>query len=205
MINRNAQMIATIRSDEKKPIRKFAQREEMYSAVNEGLGGVSISYLEFGVWKGESLKIWTAINTDPRSRFYGFDSFEGLPEVWKHGFGSATGKEKFDVGGTMPSGLDARVKLVKGWFQHTLGTFLNETELPHPIVVHIDSDLHSSALYVLSSLDRLLRAGDIIMFDEYASPSNEYLAWEEYKSAFMRKANCIAMSDGWNQAAFALA
>jgi O-methyltransferase len=197
-------MLATIQRDGSATIRKCSRREEMYSAVNEALGKVAISYLEFGVWKGESLEKWTAINTDAQSRFYGFDSFEGLPEPWNHSFGKAIGTDTFDVGGMLPTMKDARVRFVKGWFQHTVRDFLRHTELPHPIVVHVDSDLYSSALYVLCTLDSILERGDVIMFDEYNSPSHEYLAWEEYKRVFMRNAECIAMSDRWTQAAFVM-
>ncbi len=203
-INRNAQMLGTIHGYEQQPIRKCTCRQEMYSVVHETLGNIAISYIEFGVWKGESLGEWIGINTDAGSRFYGFDSFEGLPEEWDRYFGKTTGKDVFDVGGVIPTIKDARVKFVKGWFQRTLSNFLRNTQLPHPIVVHIDSDLHSSALYVLCTLDPFLKAADVIIFDEYSSPSHEYLAWEEYKRAFMRNAKCIAMSDRWTQAAFVL-
>jgi O-methyltransferase len=203
-VNTNAQMLAKIREYERKSIQSFTNRIQMYSAVNEFLTGVAISYLEFGVWKGKSLKAWTEINANAESRFYGFDSFEGLPEEWSHGFGRATAKGEFDVNGAVPQFADSRVKFFKGWFQHTLRGFLDGAELLHPIVVHIDCDLHSSALYVLAMLDSFLKKGDVVMFDEYNSPCHEYLAWEEYKSAFMREAECIAMSDRWRQAAFLL-
>jgi hypothetical protein len=197
-------MFAAIHGYEQESVRRFANRVQMYSAVNERLGDIPITYLEFGVWKGESLQAWTNLNTNQRSRFYGFDSFEGLPEQWDHGFGHATVKRQFNLNGAMPAVSDSRVKLVKGWFQHTLRGFLHETEIHHPVVVHVDSDLHSSAMYTLCTLDPILQSCDIIMFDEYTSPSNEYLAWEEYKRAFMRRAECIAMSDRWSQVSFVL-
>ena len=205
VLNRNSQMLATIRSYLSNDIAMFANREEMFSAVNRRLGNKGITYLEFGVWKGDSLRAWTGINADETSRFYGFDSFEGLPEDWVKGFGHATARGQFGLAGAMPSIQDSRVTLVNGWFQETLRNFLHSTELIHPIVVHNDSDLHSSTLYTLSTLDSFLQPGDIIIFDEYSSPSHEYLAWEEYKRAFMRNAECIAMSDHWTQAAFEIA
>lgn len=202
VLNRNSQMLATIKSHSSGDIEVFAKREEMFCAVNERLENRRIAYLEFGVWKGDSLRAWTDINTNEKSCFYGFDSFEGLPEHWVKGFGHATVQGQFGLSGVMPSIQDARVTLINGWFQETLRNFLQSTELAHPIVVHNDSDLHSSTLYTLCTLDPILQAGDIIIFDEYSSPSHEYLAWEQYKRAFMRKSKCIAMSDHWTQAAF---
>jgi hypothetical protein len=203
VVNRNAQMLDAIRRYDQPSVAKRDHKKEMYRAVNERLGGGPITFLEFGVLKGETLRTWTSINTHAASRFFGFDSFEGLPETWNHGFWVHE-KGCFDVGGVMPVIEDPRVKLIKGWFQQTLPTFLKETDLGHPIVLHIDSDLHSSALYVLCNLDSKLKSGDIVMFDEYTSPSNEYLAWEEYKHAFMRTAECIAMGNSWTQISFVI-
>src|SRR6266853_1106223 len=202
-INRNADMMATIRGYEANAVQTFVDRKELYAEVNKRLGNVAMSYLEFGVWRGETLEAWTKINTNEASRFYGFDSFEGLPENWVHAFG-ATKKGDFGVDGKLPAISDPRVSFLKGWFQHTLRPFLSSTPMKHPIVIHNDSDLHSSTHYTLSTLDPYLEAGDIIIFDEYASASNEYLAWEQHKRSFMRSAECIAMSDQWTQAAFVI-
>jgi hypothetical protein len=202
-INRNAEMMATIRGYESNALQTFADRKQLYSAINERLGNTSITYLEFGVFEGESLAAWANINTNEASRFYGFDSFEGLPEDWGHALGT-TKKGAFSLKGDIPKIYDSRVALIKGWFQHSLRNFLSRTGLSHPIVVHNDSDLPSSTQYTLSTLDPFLQAGDIIIFDEYSSPPNEYLAWEQHKRAFMRSAKCIAMSDQWTQAAFVL-
>ena len=201
-LNWNAQMFATLAAYGKGPVEKCSTRKQMYGAINARLGNATITYLEFGVWKGESLTYWTEINNNPGSRFYGFDSFEGLPEVWDHGFGHATTTEHFNLNGDAPKIADQRITLIKGWFQHTLRGFLCNTQLLHPLVVHIDCDLHSSALYTLSTLDPLLTSGDIVIFDEYTSPVNEHLAWEEYKRAFMRAADCVAMGNRWCQTAF---
>jgi O-methyltransferase len=202
-INRNAELMATIRDFETSGVQKFSDRKDLYAAINERLGNVGITYLEFGVWKGETLAAWSKINTNEATRFYGFDSFEGLPEDWGHAFGT-TPKGHFGLNGEVPTVEDKRVTFIKGWFQHTLRKFLAETKLTHPIVLHNDSDLHSSTQYALSTLDPFLEAGDIIIFDEYEAAAHEYLAWQQYQRAFMREGKCIAMSDRWTQAAFVM-
>ncbi len=204
IINHNAAMMSSIRAFKASGAPVFQHREELYAAINQRLAEAVITYLEFGVWKGASLKTWTDIHPQPGSRFYGFDSFEGLPEAWNH-FSAPTVRGAFDLGGAVPQFPDSRVKLLKGWFQETLRDFLATTPLTHPLVIHNDSDLHSSTLYVLSTLDPFIQSGDILIFDEYSSPSNEFLAWEQYKRAFMRQAKCIGLSDLGTQVAFQFA
>ena len=201
LVNRNAQMWREIENHRRLGAREFATREQMYAFLNPQ---VPISYLEFGVWRGDSMRAWTRLNCNLESRFYGFDSFEGLPEEWQLSFGGELKASQFDVDGKFPDFADNRVQFFKGWFQRTLGSFLAGAELLHPIVVHNDSDLHYSNHYVLSCLDRILRPGDMVIFDEYGSPMNEFLAWEEYKRAFMREARCLSMSAHSMQAAFVL-
>jgi hypothetical protein len=81
-----------------------------------------IDYLEFGVYKGYIISLWAALNSNPASRFVGFDSFEGLPAEWKGGeWGS---KGSFDTGGEVPEVGDDRVSFHKGWFGETLPPFM---------------------------------------------------------------------------------
>jgi hypothetical protein len=81
------------------PCYSCADRTEMYRYVNASiLKATAIDFLEFGVFRGESISEWISINKDRASRFYGFDSFEGLPENWRQG----QDKGHFDVGGNIP-------------------------------------------------------------------------------------------------------
>ncbi|MDX2381051.1 MAG: hypothetical protein QNM02_14975 [Acidimicrobiia bacterium] len=59
---------------------------------------------------------------------------------------------------------------------------------PAPVAfVHVDSDIYSSAKTVLEQLGPRLRAGSVIVFNEYFNYPNwkqhEYRAWQEYCAA----------------------
>lgn len=57
-------------------------RIELYDVVATTLGDVPLQYLEFGVFSGRSLAEIANRFRHPEARFFGFDSFEGLPEAW---------------------------------------------------------------------------------------------------------------------------
>ena len=152
--------------------------------------GSAIDYLEFGVYRGDSMRAWTGRSPNPASRFFGFDSFEGLPEHWTGKFGAGA----FDTGGQIPQIADDRVSFVKGWFQHTLPGFLDDFTPMNRLVVNNDSDLYSSSMFVLAKLDRLMVPGTILVFDEFTSPLHEFRAFEDYLSAFMRAARPLVMT-----------
>src|SRR5688572_2487354 len=67
-----------------RPSRDYSLRYSLYEHVakSEALEQAPIDYVEFGVAKGLSFQWWIKKNTNPNSRFYGFDTFEGLPEKW---------------------------------------------------------------------------------------------------------------------------
>ncbi|WP_141797288.1 TylF/MycF/NovP-related O-methyltransferase [Nocardioides sp. SLBN-35] len=170
----------------------FPDREDMYDHVHaELIGDQPIDYLEFGVFEGSSLRHWARLNTHPDSRFYGFDSFEGLPEEWKR-FDRKIDKAHFDVQGALPDIDDDRVTFVPGWFQDSVDPFLETFTPERQLVVHIDADLYSSTLYVLTRLNALLVPGTIVVFDEFSSVLNEFAALEHYCSAYVREYDVLA-------------
>ena len=91
-----------------------------------------------------------ALNT-PQTHFYGFDSFEGLPEAWRSGF------EKGVFAQARLPAVPSNVTLVKGWFDETLPDFLQERPQLPLSLLHIDCDLYSSTRTIFASLqDRVL-------------------------------------------------
>lgn len=149
-----------------------------------------ILMLEFGVWRGDSMREFVQLNRAPGSLFYGFDSFEGLPEDWR-----GMPAERFDVEGTIPTLADDRVRFVKGWFQQSLPPMmerLREESITRSVIVHFDADLFSSTLFLLFTLGVLLKRYHFI-FDEFSG--HETRALFNYIQASGAKANFLYRLD----------
>jgi predicted O-methyltransferase YrrM len=130
--------------------------------------------LEFGVFAGRSLRVIAELRKG--KDVYGFDSFEGLPEVYR----PHVREGAFAV--AQPPDVDG-AEFVVGWFQDTLPGFL-ETH-PGPVdFVHIDGDLYSSAVTVLEHVGPRLQPGSVLVFDEFFNypgwQKHEFRAWQEY-------------------------
>jgi O-methyltransferase len=183
ILNTNADFQQFIRT-RLKQVSHFDNRDQLYQHVNQAvLKGEAIDYLEFGVWQGASIKRWCELNSNPKSRFFGFDSFEGLPEYWNR----KTVKGAFDLQGVAPQIGDERVKLVKGWFQESVPTFLESFHPQSRLVIHIDSDLYSSALFCLTSLHPLAKPGTILIFDQFQDSEHEFSAFVDYTTSYYRE------------------
>ena len=158
--------------------KKYDSRKCLWGSCLRQLPSDEITYLEFGVWEGESIRTIAALNANEASKFYGFDSFHGLPEKWH----TATRTRKiglFSVGGQVPKIDDSRVEFIKGWFQNTVPSFIDSLELGTntSLMVHFDADLYSSTLLALMEIDRLKRPY-IGVFDEF--PGHEARALQSY-------------------------
>jgi hypothetical protein len=142
--------------------------------------------MEFGVYQGSTLKIISDYFSD--QNVWGFDSFEGLPEPWfmkssqsgpRHPTGKfALGQEELQV--VVNQFAKKKVKLVPGWFNQSIVPWLNN----NPGVVsflHIDCDLYSSTLDILTLLNDRIVPGTVIVFDEMYPWNNfdQYDLWEQ--------------------------
>jgi hypothetical protein len=170
----------------------FDTRFEMYDFINiEVINNKNIQYLEFGVYKGESIKYFADINTDPDSRFIGFDTFTGLPEDWTE-FSRTVKSKTFDTGGEIPQSDDMRISFIKGMFQDTLPKFMKEYKTANQLVINSDSDIYSSTMFFLTYANDAIVPGTIILFDEFYSVMHEFRALEDYCSSYMRSYEVIA-------------
>ena len=135
-------------------------------------------YLEFGIFRGFTLWYAQALAQDmgiPDMRFFGFDSFQGLPALkgvdQKGGFREGDfhssrkevefflNQQKTDWGKTF---------LVEGWFEKTLTPEARKKYgLRRCSVCVIDCDLYESTRLVLEFIEPIIAEQSIILFDDW--------------------------------------
>jgi hypothetical protein len=131
--------------------------------------------LEFGVATGTTLRIIADAVAADRA-VAGFDTFTGLPEMWRSGFpaGEFSQQELPDVPGA---------ELVVGLFENELPRFLARTDEPIAFM-HVDCDLYSATRTVLELTGDRLAPDAVILFDEFFNfpgwQQHEYKAWLEF-------------------------
>jgi methyltransferase family protein len=118
-------------------------------AKDEGL------WLEFGVYQGKSIKDMGAAAM--RARVYGFDSFQGLPEDWIAGLPKGCFATAVPP---VPPGVNP---WVIGMFEDTLPQFKFDAPVN---LLHVDSDIYSSATTVFKYVQPHLAPNAIVVFDE---------------------------------------
>jgi len=179
--------------------RDYNKREQLYEfVVNElSLDSENLDYLEFGVAAGNSFIWWTNRLKNKGNRFFGFDTFEGLPENW--GFFS-----KGDMRSEIPAVDDDRVIFFKGLFQETLPEFLKENRIEknRRKIIHLDADLFSSTLFALTSLAPFLNKGDVLFFDEFNVPNHEFLAFKYFSESYLISTKVLGAVNNFLQVAF---
>jgi hypothetical protein len=157
--------------------QKFELDYDIYQAVKDWVT-VEGHYLEFGVATGRTIRHWA--QHWPHAEVHGFDSFEGLPETWHYAM------RKGHFAQPLPQVPD-NVKLHVGWFNDTLPSWLMENK-GSIAFLHVDSDLYSSAKYILDNLRRRLVPGTVILFNEYFNfpgwQQDEFRAWQEFTQRY---------------------
>lgn len=172
----------------------YNRRLILYQNISnqEQLQNMPIDYFEFGVCGGNSFKWWLEHNKNTQSKFFGFDTFEGLPEDFgPFAKGSmASALEALDIN-------DSRASFYKGLFQDTLIPFLEKYQNGRRKLIHMDADIFSATLFSLSQLYRVLNDGDIIFFDEFAVPKHEFMAFKIFTESFYVKYEVIAAANNY--------
>lgn len=145
--------------EELKTSKEYKTREQIWHNILKDFDPQVCA--EFGVHTGRSINFLATMAPD--SVFYGFDSFQGLPETWMPGrekghFATDLNKLKFRP----------NVKIYNGWFNETIPIFLKETDTTNLKFIHIDCDIYSSTKTVLTLLkDIIVRNKCVLLFDEF--------------------------------------
>jgi hypothetical protein len=131
--------------------------------------------LEFGVFCGDSLR---HIAGQVADTVHGFDSFQGLPEDWTwHIDGPNDHPKGYLATSARNVHWPANARIWPGWFADTVPQWL--AEVPGNIgLIHIDSDLYSSARTILFGLNERIVPGTVLVFDEL------YLGWDDVKAKY---------------------
>ena len=194
-----AQEKQTVLNDFYTTKRDYSKRYQLYQAIidQHQLKNEAVDYLEFGVSQAHSFKWWLNANTNPNSKFVGFDTFEGLPEAWGMHY------DKGAMSANIPQVNDVRASFEKGLFQATLPNFILNYNLKNnrKKIIHLDADLFSSTLFALTSLAPYLSKGDILLFDEFNVPNHEFFAFKMFCDSYYVKTKLLAAVNNYYQIA----
>lgn len=175
----------------------YLKRNSLYSHLIEIVtDNDPLDYLEFGVATGVSFRWWAENIRNKESRFFGFDTFTGLPEDW-----GSFKRGDMDNNNEIPVLNDARCSFYQGLFQQTLPQFLKTYSSGRQKVIHMDADLYTSTLFVLTSISPVLTKGDIIIFDEFNVPMHEFKAFSEWVSSYYIKYEVLGAVNNFYQTA----
>lgn len=184
--------------------REFLSRQLLFDTVAGFVDdcGIEGDYLEFGCAGGSSLiDMFDSMRPYPRhraTRFFVFDSFEGLPEPTGQDADALRRYERGDYACNLDQykrnvrqkGVDLqRVQLIPGWYDKTLNDQL-QRELPvkKASIVLIDCDLYESTVPVLNFITPYIQNGTVLIFDDWYSykgrlDHGEAKAFEEWLDA----------------------
>lgn len=130
-------------------------------------------WAEFGVKFGKSMDILSDIKhaffPNNKSRFCGFDSFEGFPENTQWGPQGHLSTDGYvpDIPGC---------KFYKGWFKDSIPLF-NEHHDESLAFLHIDCDIYTSTVEILEGMKYKIVPGTVILFDDMLSYSKNLKLW----------------------------
>jgi hypothetical protein len=146
-------------------------------------------YFEFGVFKGASLlhaqRRADELKLAPM-RFFGFDSFQGLPDepdqrkgiFYKGQYSCAEAQVRRWLA---QNGADwQRLVLVPGFYEDTLTPQTKlELGLEKCAVAMLDCDIYSSTKLALRWIDDLIAPGSVVILDDWDAYGDDESSWED--------------------------
>jgi len=152
--------------------------------LNNDLINKNGTWIEFGVWKGQTLDL---ISMYTKKDIYGFDSFVGftdhLEDTWN------ISNHNYSLNGNIPKFVERldkferknigtkvefnkNVKFIKGFFDKSIPIFISEKKDLNIDFLHIDCDIYKSTKIILNNLTKYINNNCIIVFDELINYPN---------------------------------
>lgn len=176
----------------------YAIKKSMFMIYHDETEG---SYLEFGVFTGNSFNFAMKINKRMEKlfkkkldiEFIGFDSFAGFGEISKEDENPTFKNEFFKINekkvikNIKKNARGQNYRLIKGFYKDTLvGKTTSDLNIKKSSIILIDCDLKESTKIALEFSKPSLQQGTIIVFDDFNyykgdAEKGEYGAFEEFK------------------------
>ncbi len=167
----------------------FPNRERLWKHILQTLPATGdLHGYEFGVAYGYLTKWWLK-NCTNVTKWFGYDTFTGLPEDWLH-----FKKGAFDANGKPPAINDQRVDWIIGRVEETFNAdhLLNSREKSEKKINRIfffDMDLYQPTRHALNIILPHLQPGDILYFDEAGDFDERRALVESYD--ILQKTTCL--------------
>ena len=175
-----------------------AIRKAMFMIYHDETEG---SYLEFGVFTGNSFNFAMKINKKMEKlfqkkldiEFIGFDSFDGFDEISKDDQNPIYNRELFKINekkvfkNIEKNSKGQKYRLIKGFYKDTIkNKTTKDLNIQKSSIIMVDCDLKDSTKLALEFSKHSFQLGTIIIFDDfnyYKGDENkgEYGAFKEFK------------------------
>lgn len=170
--------------------------ENLYSQCSK-FKNTNYSFVECGVAKGGCLAMMM-FASGKNNKIFGFDSFEGMPDITKEDLGNYNKSNPLSdfgkVGDNLSGGINNvynnfnklnlnldNVTLVKGFFQDTLQIQENIDNIGEIAVLRLDGDWYESTKICLEKLyDKVIENG-VIIIDDYGHFIGAKMATDEFR------------------------
>jgi hypothetical protein len=183
----------------------MVSKERLLNLYNQCLKfrDTTYSFVECGVAKGGCLAMMASVAGE-NNRIYGFDSFEGLPDVVAEDFAINRANPKEWVNKNLSEGIKTvyatfntlkldmkNVFLVKGFFKETLCIKENIDNIGKIGVLRVDGDWYESTKICLEKLYDRVVVGGVIIIDDYGHWIGAQRATDEFRETHHIKSPLI--------------
>jgi predicted O-methyltransferase YrrM len=165
----------------------------------EKFRNTNYSFVECGVAKGGCLALMTH-TAGEGNKIYGFDSFEGMPEITEKDVGDYNKSDIYNgwgkSGDNLSGGIEnvyktfqrlnvdmKNVTLIKGFFNDTLNVAENIEKVGKIGILRLDGDWYESTKICLEKLYEKVVPGGVVIIDDYGHWVGAKRATDEFRAS----------------------